>query len=81
MKHLYRSQTNKIFAGVLGGIGEYFAVDPVIIRLAYVTFTAVTGVAPGVVIYLVAIFVVPKTISNDGVIDVEIVEDKPTGGS
>lgn len=80
MKHLYRSEKNKIFAGVLGGIGEYFAIDPVIVRLAYVAFTAVTGGAPGIIIYLIAIFVVPKTVSKDGVIDVEIIEEKPTEG-
>jgi phage shock protein C len=34
MKHLYRSRDDKIFAGVCGGIGEYFDIDPVLFRLA-----------------------------------------------
>ncbi len=32
-KRLYRSVKNKVICGVCGGIGEYFNVDPVIIRL------------------------------------------------
>lgn len=81
MKHLFRSEKNKIFAGVLGGVGEYFALDPVIVRLAYVAFAVVTGVVPGIIIYIMAIFIVPQTVSKEGVIDVEIVEDKPADGS
>ena len=34
---LYRSQTNKVFAGVCGGLGEYFDVDPVVMRKLTVT--------------------------------------------
>ena len=32
-KRLYRSRTNRIICGVCGGVGEYFGVDPTIIRL------------------------------------------------
>ena len=35
-KRLYRSVKNKVICGVCGGIGEYFNVDPVIIRLIWV---------------------------------------------
>ena len=34
-KKLYRSQENKIIAGICGGLGEYFNVDPVLIRTIY----------------------------------------------
>ena len=37
-KKLYKSSNNKVFAGVCGGIGEYFSIDPVIIRLLWVAF-------------------------------------------
>ena len=30
MKRLYRSNDNKVFGGILGGLGEYFDVDPVL---------------------------------------------------
>jgi len=60
MKKLYKSDTNKIFAGVIGGLGEYFEIDPVILRILFVLISATTGVLPGMLVYLVAIFIVPQ---------------------
>ena len=60
MKKLYRSDKNRVFAGVIGGIGEYFDVDPVILRVAWVIIMVFSGFFPGLVIYIVSIFVVPK---------------------
>jgi phage shock protein C len=47
---LYRSHTNRIFAGVAGGIGEFFAIDPVIIRIIFVILAVMGG--GGVLIYV-----------------------------
>ena len=58
-KRLYRSREDRIFAGVLGGLGNYFGVDAVLLRLAWITFVILTGVVPGVLIYLLAILIVP----------------------
>lgn len=58
-KKLYRSRVNKVFAGVCGGLGEYFDVDPIFVRLMWLTIVLCTGVFPGVVVYILAIFVVP----------------------
>jgi len=60
MKHLYRSDNNKVLAGVLGGLGEYFDVDPVVLRLAFVFLLLATAVLPGVIAYTAAVFIVPK---------------------
>ena len=60
MKRLYRSSDNKVFAGVLGGLGEYFEVDPVLLRLCYVFLVIFTAFIPGIIAYIVSIFVVPK---------------------
>lgn len=60
MKRLYKSDTNKSCSGVIGGIGEYFNIDPVILRLIFVLIVMVTGVFPGLIAYLIAIFIVPK---------------------
>ncbi len=60
MKKLYRSNKNKIFAGIIGGVGEYFDVDPVILRLLWVLIIVFTGLVPGVVAYLIAMLVVPE---------------------
>lgn len=59
-KRLYRSSKNKVFAGICGGLGEYFNLDPVLLRLAWVLVTFVSGIAPGIIAYIVAIFIVPK---------------------
>ncbi|NBJ69622.1 MULTISPECIES: PspC domain-containing protein [Clostridia] len=58
MKRLYRSETNTMVAGVLGGLGEYFRMDPTILRLLFVVvlFMSFFTVA---VIYLVAAVIIP----------------------
>ena len=38
-KKLTKSQKNKMFAGVCGGIAEYFNIDATIVRLVFVLFT------------------------------------------
>ena len=47
-------------AGVFGGLGEIYEIDPNIIRLAAVFLGVATGILPLLVTYLVAWFVVPK---------------------
>lgn len=59
-KKLYRSKENKVFAGILGGLGEYFDIDPVVLRVAWVLLIGLTGFAPGIIAYIIAIFIVPK---------------------
>jgi phage shock protein C len=51
-----RSRTDKIFAGVAGGIGQYLAIDPVIVRLAFVAL-CFTGV--GILLYPVLWLIMP----------------------
>jgi phage shock protein C len=58
-KILYRSVHNKVFAGVCGGLGEYMNVDPVLIRLIWMLVVIATGFVPGVVVYIVAVIIVP----------------------
>lgn len=59
-KRLYRSKTNRVFAGICGGLGEYMNVDPVALRLIWVLLVIFTGIFPGVIAYFIAIFVVPE---------------------
>jgi len=59
-KRLRRSETDKIIAGVCGGIGEYFNVDPVVIRLLYLVISVLTAVGPGVLCYIIAWIIIPK---------------------
>ena len=63
-KRLYKSQDNKVLAGVLGGIGEYLNVDPVIIRVIYIFLTVMTAFMPGVFAYILIALVVPKKVNR-----------------
>ena len=62
MKKLYRSEKNKVFAGTIGGIGEYFEVDPVILRVLWLVIVVFTGFFPGLIAYIIAIFIIPKKV-------------------
>ena len=58
-KRLYRSRFDRVFAGIFGGIGEYLDVDPVLLRVLWVALTVLTGVVPGILIYIISIFIIP----------------------
>ena len=60
MKKLYRSQENKILAGVFGGIGEYSKIDPTVFRLLGVLLLIFTGLVPVIIFYIIAIVIIPK---------------------
>jgi len=60
MKELYKSKDKKVFCGVIGGVGEYFQVDPTILRLGYVIACFLTGIMPLVIVYVIACFIVPE---------------------
>lgn len=55
-KKLYRSNEEKMICGVCGGLGEYFNIDPTIIRLCWALF-ACTGA--GLIVYFVAALIIP----------------------
>ena len=57
-KRLYKIEQGKKLDGVCGGIAEYFDIDPTIIRLAWILFTAFAG--SGIIAYIVAAIVMPK---------------------
>lgn len=55
-KKLYKSATNRKICGVCGGIGEYFNIDPTLIRIIWAIF-ACTGA--GIVAYLICAIIMP----------------------
>ncbi len=57
-KGLKRSKKDKMIAGVCGGLGEYFDIDPNIIRIIFVAFTLLGG--SGVLVYIIMWLVVPR---------------------
>jgi len=55
---LYKSSQNRVIDGVCGGLGEYFAVDPTLIRIGWVILALLWG--SGIVAYVVATIVMPR---------------------
>ncbi len=62
-KKLYRSRTDSMLAGVCGGLGAYFNIDPTLIRLLFVFSTLFGGL--GILIYLAMWFIVPEEPEDD----------------
>ena len=57
-RRLTRS-TNKMIAGVCGGLAEYFGIDPTIVRVAYVLVSILSVAFPGILAYIILMFVMP----------------------
>jgi phage shock protein PspC (stress-responsive transcriptional regulator) len=57
-KKLYRSTTDRKIAGVCAGLGEYFKVDPTLVRLIFVVLALAGG--PGVLLYIILWMVMPE---------------------
>ena len=58
-KKLTRS-SNKMIAGVGGGIAKYFNIDPTIIRIGYVLLSLASAAFPGIIVYLIMMLVMPE---------------------
>lgn len=55
---LRRSRTNRIVAGVCGGLGDFFGVDPFWFRLGFL-IAMLPGGVPGIAAYLIMWLIVP----------------------
>ena len=58
-KRLTRSRQHKMIAGVCGGLAEYFELDPTVVRVAYVLISIVSVAFPGILAYIILMFVMP----------------------
>lgn len=62
VKKFYRSRTDRIIAGVAGGIGEYFEIDPVVFRILFIILLFAGGFTFW--LYIILILVVPSEIEG-----------------
>jgi len=60
MKKIYRSKKDKMIAGICGGSGEMFEIDPTLIRLGLVFIGLVTGIVPLVIAYILGWIIIPE---------------------
>jgi phage shock protein C len=78
-KRLMRSKTNRMVAGVCGGIGEYFGIDANIIRVVWIVITALSGFLPGILAYVLVWLVVPEGGEEDTIEATYSVKQEDTG--
>ena len=62
-KRLHRSRRDRVVAGVCGGLGEYFGVDPTVVRLAFVAVALAGGAS--VLAYIVLAIVLPEATGDE----------------
>ena len=58
-RKLVRSSSNRMIAGVCGGLAEYFDVDPTLVRVAYIMLTFFTAFS-GILVYMVLCIAIPR---------------------
>ena len=58
-KPLRRSRDNRILLGICGGLGEFFGINPIWFRLAFI-IAAIPGGVPGLLVYLIMWLIIPK---------------------
>ena len=63
-RRLYRNQTNKVIAGICGGLGEYLNIDVTVVRLVWILLTLLGG--SGVIAYILAYFIIPAKPNESG---------------
>ncbi|WP_138418339.1 PspC domain-containing protein [Aquibacillus sediminis] len=60
MKKLTRSSMDRMFYGVIGGVANYFNIDSTLLRLIFVIALLFTSIFPLLIVYIVAIFIMPE---------------------
>lgn len=63
VKKLHRSQDQKMLGGVCGGLGEYFNIDPTIVRIIFIAFALIAG--GGLLLYLILWLLIPQEASPE----------------
>ena len=58
-RKLVRSSSNRMIAGVCGGLDEYFDVEPTLVRVAYIMLTFFTAFS-GILVYMVLCIAIPR---------------------
>lgn len=61
-RRLYESRSNRMVAGVCGGVAEFFDIDPTIVRLLWILSIFIGGA--GLILYIVAMFIMPTNPSK-----------------
>lgn len=56
---LRRSRTNRVIAGVIGGLADYLGLDPTLSRVVYVLISIFSAAFPGILVYILLWILIP----------------------
>ena len=73
-KRLTRSRTERWIGGVCGGIGNYFNLDPTVIRVIFVLLALIVG--GGLLIYLILWLIIPLEPETTAIVEEEVPEEE-----
>jgi len=59
-KPLRRSRSNRMIAGVVGGLAEYWSLNPTLARVIFVVVSILSAAFPGIVVYAVLWLIIPE---------------------
>jgi phage shock protein C len=57
---LRRSRSNRMIAGVVGGLAKYFSIDPTLARVLYVVGSIISVAFPGILVYVLLWAIIPQ---------------------
>ncbi|MGA7298204.1 MAG: PspC domain-containing protein [Rhodanobacteraceae bacterium] len=57
---LRRSRSNRMIAGVVGGLADYLGMDPTVARVLYVLISILSAAFPGILVYIILWILVPQ---------------------
>ena len=57
---LRRSSSDRMIAGVVGGVARYFGIDPTLARVGYVILSVISAAFPGILVYLILWLIMPE---------------------
>ena len=60
MKRLTKSHRSATISGIFGGLGEWMEVSPGLLRFGYVILVLLTGILPGIALYFIMHFLIPR---------------------
>ena len=59
---LRRSQSNRMIAGVVAGLAEYFGIDVTLARVIFVVGSVVSAAFPGMIVYALLWLIIPEDV-------------------
>jgi phage shock protein C len=78
MKRIYRSDSDRLIAGVCGGLAQYFSIDPTLVRLVLVFFTIFGGA--GILAYVVSWIMIPDESETPKKFNLDSIKQNPLWG-